>query len=155
MACDREAIMAALFERIASSHAWATSSRRLRIWQDVPASEQPAVFVTAGSQSTQYSDRGNPPISLLRATVYVYSRHDDPTQTPETQMNDLISAVEAALEKQPTEQAGPLGAPGGGWSTTLGGLVVYARVDGDVETDEGALGDQAVAIIPVVMLATG
>ena len=34
---------------------------------------------------------------------------------------------------------------------TLGGLVAHAWIDGVIETDEGVLGDQAVAIIPVVI----
>ena len=155
MALDREAIMAALHQRIADAYPWKTASRRLRLWQDLAASDQPAVFVTAGPQSARYSDRGNPALWTLSATVTVYARHDEPREVPEAEMNALITAVENALEKLPGEQAGPMGAPGGGWNTTLGGLVVYARVDGDVETDEGSLGDQAVAIIPVVMLATG
>jgi hypothetical protein len=35
---------------------------------------------------------------------------------------------------------------------TLGGLVNYCRIEGDIETDEGLLGEQAVAIIPVSIL---
>ena len=155
MALDREAIMSALYERIAGSYPWVTTGRRLLLWQDLAASDQPAVFVTAGTQSAVYSDRGNPVIWTLRATVTIYARHDEPREAPEAEMNALITAVEAALEKLSTENAAPLGAPGAGWNTTLGGLVYFARVDGDVETDEGSLGDQAVAIIPVVMLATG
>lgn len=155
MACDREAIMAALFERIAAAHPWATASRKLVVWQDLANVQQPAVYVTAGSQNASYRMPGLPPVWTLRATVLVYTRHDDPGEVPESGMNAAITAVETALEKLATEAAHPLDAPGTGWNTTLGGRVVYARVDGDIETDEGALGEQAVAIIPVVMLATG
>ena len=36
---------------------------------------------------------------------------------------------------------------------TLGGLVHDCRIAGDIETDEGRLGDQAVAIIPIEMMS--
>ena len=56
-------------------------------------------------------------------------------------LNPLLDAVVAAL------------APGGADlavnAQTLGGLVSHCWLAGKIETDEGALGGQAVAILPV------
>ena len=35
---------------------------------------------------------------------------------------------------------------------TLDGLVMGCRIDGKIETDEGALGAQSVAIVPITVL---
>jgi len=58
-------------------------------------------------------------------------------------LNPLLDAVEAALAPSATTGLQDLGLPA---------MVQHAYISGKVETDEGVLGDQAVAIVPVEIL---
>jgi hypothetical protein len=113
-----------------------TFGRRLVPWADVPPSEQPALYMLCANQTVTVEGRGIPPKRGLPVTLYLYSRNDD---GPAVQ-NDLLDAIEAALE------------PKGEESLTLGGLVSHCRIEGEIETDEGLLDSQAVAVIPISIL---
>ena len=58
-------------------------------------------------------------------------------------LNPLLDAVEAALAPAATTGVQDLGLPA---------MVQHAAIAGKIDTDEGTLGDQAVAIIPVEIL---
>ena len=76
--------------------------------------------------------------------VFVYAKAPDEATQPATVLNPLLDAIEAAP------------APGGeGTVQTLGGLAEHAWIAGKIETDEGVLGGQTVAIVPVEILAAG
>jgi len=135
---NRERIFQALAKRIEAIPGIRTFSRRLLHWSDVTASEQPALFMTSGNQSLVYEGRGMPPKHSLPVTLYLYNRNDDPAL-----QNNLLDAIEAALEPD---------RPNGEDTVTLGKLVSHCRIEGDIETDEGLLGEQAVAIIPISIL---
>lgn len=156
MALDRESLMVALQLRIrAACPVLTTVDRNLRLWGDVSASEQPAAFLVAGPQSPSYATANAPPVWTMQATLYLYARNDaDPRDPPGSVLNDLITAVEGALERVPADGAGG-SYPAVGFNTTLGGRCQRARIVGSIETDEGALGDQLVAVITIEMLASG
>lgn len=137
----REDIYSALFAivRTASQNAGAkTVSRKLRHWADVPAGEQPAIFqIQKGESSLQR--RGVPAKWTLNVDLYVYvNTTDDPDIAPSTLLNPIIDALEEVMP--PNEPDGP---------QTLGGLVSHCWITGNLETAEGVLGSQEVAIIPV------
>ena len=132
---SREAVYSALFARVSAAAGFATTSRRLQMWTDVPPGAQPALFQAQRSeQVTQVTNR--PPIWKFHVDLYIYAYATDNGVSPAIQLNALVDAVEAALA--PTFE-----------NQTLGGLVTYARISGQIQTDEGVLGQQAVAIIPV------
>lgn len=134
---NREHIFAALFQQLAIIPGIATASRRLRHWNDVPPDEQPALFLAQGDQIAS-SDHGMPTIWTMQADVYIYCHSgSDPDSVPSTDVNALLDAVEAALKPDYT-----------GYNT-LGGLVYDARISGQVETDEGLLGQQSIAVVPI------
>lgn len=136
---NREAIYQALFDKLAAVPGLKTKSRKLRHWTDVPAAEQPALFQAQGSQSA-VTTSGTATRWTLNADIYVYVKTMG-AASPATQLNNMLDAIETALAPDnPIKN-----------TNTLGGLVVHCRIDGTVETDEGNLGDQAVAIIPVVI----
>jgi hypothetical protein len=54
-----------------------------------------------------------------------------------------LDALEAALAPSPVTGIQTLGLPG---------MVRHVTISGKVETDEGVLGDQAVAIVPIEIL---
>lgn len=137
----RETIMAALFARLAAIDGLASSSRRLRHWADVPAEDQPALFLAQRTGGVVERVRGQPSRLTLRADAYLYVRTDEST-LPATILNDLLDAVAEALE--PESEAFPV--------QTLGGVVHHCWIDGEIETDEGTLGDQAVAIVPITII---
>jgi hypothetical protein len=112
-----------------------TFGRRLVPWADVPPSDQPALYMLCANQTVTVDGRGMPPKRSLPVTLYLYNQNDCPAQ-----QNDLLDAIEAALE------------PRGEETLTLGGLVSHCRIEGEIETDEGLLDSQAVAIIPISIL---
>ena len=138
----REPIYAALFARLAGAAAFTTTSRRLRHWSDVGAAEQPALFIVQKSETAE-QHRGRPVTWKALVDVYVYAQAPDEETPPASVLNPLLDAVEAALAPDPVTNV-----------QTLGGLVQHAWIAGRVETDEGALGGQAVAIVPIEILVS-
>jgi len=132
---DREAIFSALEKLIEAIPGVATFSRRLMHWTDVEADRQPALYMTASNQNVTINGYGLPPRLELPVKLYLYNQNRDPAQ-----QNVLLDAIENALAPKDEDVL------------TLGGLVSHCWIEGEIETDEGLLGDQAVAIIPVSIL---
>ena len=79
----------------------------------------------------------------LAVELHVYAHASDPYVAPATVLNPLIDGVEAALAPLPATGVQNLGLPA---------MVQHAYIAGKIETAEGVLRDQAVAIIPVEIL---
>lgn len=137
----RETIFGALFAKLQDIPGVVTTSRKLRHWSDVPSSERPALFMTELSQQVDRI-KGQPPKYIFPVELYIYVSSEGDTP-PSTILNPLIDAIEAALEHGPADTA-----------QTLGGLVSHCFVNGKIETDEGSMGSDAMAIIPVEIIAT-
>lgn len=135
----REPVYAALFALLSGAAPFVTASRRLRHWSDVGPAEQPALFVVQKSETAERR-AGLPAKWRASVDVYIYAHAPDDATSPATVLNPLLDAIEAAL------------APAGGAVQTLGGLASHAWIAGKIETDEGVLGGQAVAIVPVEIL---
>lgn len=140
---DREAIFSALWTLGSLSSAFATASRRLRHWSDVTPAEQPAIFMGIGPAEATNKVVGAATVWNLRADFYLYAQSSDPYTAPSTVINPLLDALERALAPDPVTGLNTLGLPD---------MVTHAWVSGRIETDEGLLGDQAVAIVPVEIL---
>lgn len=140
---EREAIYAALWAL--GSHAWsfASANRRLRHWSDVAAVEQPALFMSEKGGHAAVKALGAPIVWTLYADFYIYVHSSDPYAAPATALNPLLDSLERALAPSPTTGVQDLGLPG---------MVSHAYIAGKIETDEGVLGDQAIAIVPVEIL---
>lgn len=138
---NREAIFAALFALVSATPGVVTKSRKLLHWNDVSPSAQPALFQAQGKQTVgQPAANGLPTKWMLEATLYLYVNTQGATSPGEV-MNPVLDAITALLD--PT----PLGQP-----QTLGGLVQWVRIEGSIDTFEGTLGDQEVAMIPIRIL---
>lgn len=142
----REAIYAALWALAARSAGYATASRRLRHWGDVSPAEQPALFMSEKGGTGQSKAHATPIVWTLRADFYIYAHASDPYAAPASVLNPLLDALEAALAPSPVTGLQQLGLPE---------MVRHAHLVGKVETDEGVLGDQAVALVPVEILCVG
>lgn len=144
---NREAIYSALFAKFSAlttggTPAFKTASRRLKHWSDTPPTDQPALFQAQGTEVPTNTPGLNQAWEL-HATLYLYAHTQaDPAKAPAEILNPLIDAVVAALAPDPITN-----------KCTLGGLVQHAWIEGAIETDEGVLGDQAVAVIPLVIKA--
>jgi hypothetical protein len=137
---NREPIYAALFSAAAAASPSVTASRRLRHWSDVAAAEQPALFMVQKSETAQ-RHKGLPPKWVLAVDLFLYAKAPDDLSPPAAVLNPLVDAVEGVLAPvNPT------------LTQTLGGLVEHAWIAGKIETDEGVLGGQAIAIVPVEIL---
>ncbi len=86
---------------------------------------------------------GAPTVWTLAVELYVYAHASDPYVAPAMVLNPLVDGVEAALAPLPVPGLQDLGLPA---------MVQHAYIAGKIETEEGVLRDQAVAIIPVEIL---
>lgn len=139
----REPIYAAMFDLVAGAAGFVTAERRLRHWSDVAPAEQPALFMTQKSEAAATKTLGAPLVWTLNVELYLYAHSSDPQLSPAAVLNPLLDAVEAALAPAATTGLQDLG---------LAAMVQHAAIAGKIETEEGILGDQAIAIIPIEIL---
>jgi hypothetical protein len=139
----REPVYRALWALASGSAAFASSNRRLRHWSDVGPAEQPALFMSEKGSLAKVKALGAPVIWTLYAEFYIYAHSSDPIHAPASILNPLIDAIEGALAPAPATGIQHLGLPG---------IVQHAYIAGKIETDEGTLGDQAIAIVPIEIL---
>jgi hypothetical protein len=140
---DRELIYSTLWAIASRSSRFASANRRLRHWADVAPAEQPALFISEKGGEAVVKALGAPIVWTLYADFYIYAHSSDPYASPQTILNPLLDALERALRPDPATGIQNLGLPN---------LVRHAHISGKVETDEGVLGDQAIAIVPVEIL---
>lgn len=138
---NREAIYSALFALVSTTPDIVVKSRRLRAWADVSPAEQPALFMSQTGESA-VTQTNQPTRWFLNVELYLYAHTQNSQSSPASIINPLLDAITAKIS------------PSYGENQTLGGLVQYCRISGAIETDEGVLGDQAVAIIPIEILTT-
>lgn len=138
---NREAIYSSLFDLLSNAYSWATASRVLLHWSDCDRLQQPAMFmVQAGEQAIVQTRQ--PTVYQMNVQVYIYAHSQTlDGENPSQILNKLLDAVTAAMKPSRAAEV-----------QTLGGLVQYARIEGAIETDEGFLGEQAVAIVPITIL---
>lgn len=138
-----EPIYAALFARVSGAAHFVTAARRMRHWSGLTPAEQPALFMRQKSEFAAATTLGAPTVWTLLVDLYLYAHASDPYVAPATVLNPLIDAVEAVLAPLAATGVQDLGVPS---------MVQHAYIAGKIETDEGVLRDQAVAIIPVEIL---
>ncbi|MCI4680178.1 hypothetical protein K9U39_10980 [Rhodoblastus acidophilus] len=151
MTNTREAIMAALCACLAKAQfatpingcdTWAMLSRRVKLWSDVAAADQPALFVGEHGENVAYAGDSFPSKTTLNVDLLIYtSAGRDPDSTPARDLNVAIEALIATLAPDPK-----IG------RQTLGGLVQSCRVEGRVIKDPGDLDGQGFALVPVKIL---
>lgn len=156
-AVPRERIFVALFDRLKALPGFVSSSRIYLGWDAVEAALQPRLVMVKGDEIQIGTRKGMPPAWRIevKAIVLVRTTEGDPELPPSTQINELISAIETALVRTliegPAIDAPFQSNPSGTWGTSLGGLCVACQIEGDIITDEGALGHQGVAVIPIAI----
>ena len=139
---QREPVYSALFALIDTlrvNGVVKSASRRLLHWNDVPLEDQPAIFMAQGDQTPERKSWDLPPGWNLFVNVYIYVAVPD-GEAPAPVLNAVLDALEAALT--PTTPNNLL---------TLNGLCKSCFIADTIETFEGTLGSQEVAIVPIVI----
>lgn len=163
----RETVYAALFSRLNAlkgtnltavgtdaAQTIRTVSRRLKSPQEVPPTEQPAIFLCQVSEDVKPSPP-TPNKWTLKALLWVYV-YNDSDQGPAPYMNQMLDLIESALKPA------AMGVMNQGKNTlatftlgqTMTPLVEDCRIAGTIKTDEGWLGPQSVAIVPIDIITT-
>lgn len=138
---NREAIYAAAFAQLGAIPGFRTVSRRLKHWTDVPRVDCPAAYFVQRNEVCSVT-RGQPRQWMLNVDVilYAYAESTDDA-SPMVILNPLMDAVCARFNPDPVTG-----------TVTLGGLAYHSQVSGSIETDEGTLGELAVAVIPITIV---
>lgn len=144
----RELYYGALFNRLKTLEGAGvtTVSRRLKHWNDVPPEAQPYIGVAQVRERGSYNP-GRTEAWYLDLVLYVYvTEPDTDNGAPSILLNQVMDLINGALQPDNTNTN----------ACTLGGLFHYVRIaETGTDTDEGTLGAQAVARIPVEMLVVG
>ncbi len=138
----REQIYNSLFQLLSGVSGIKTISRKLMHYSDVPASEQPALFMTVGNQNVTQTT-GLPARYVLQAKVWIYTYTTDPSLSPSTAINNILDQIDSVFETPIVQD-----------HQTLGGLVDDCKISGEILTSEGSLGDQEIATFPIEILIT-
>ena len=152
----REQVAVALFNLISvavgSVVGLKTSARRIVMPADVAPGSTPALYQF---QTKEHYERepggliGIPPKRTMLFEHIVYVTDDAATvggvrNVPSTQLNTIMQAVEAAFPPDPNT---------GECTSTLGGLVLSARIEGDIDVQETRkIGGLSMLVIPVHVL---
>lgn len=149
----RAPIYNALFSQLAGtqdpvttlwSHGWVTASQTLRLWKQVGANEMPALFLALkGEVATPLGPSGIVTKWTIHMDAWVYVMHDGGPSHAMLVLATQLDRIEAAMKPAVGQER-----------QTLGGLVYSAKIQGDIETDEGSLGDQAMAVVPITIVVS-
>src|SRR5580693_3802329 len=141
----REQISVAFFDLIKSAASFTATSRRFVHWDQVNETQMPFLTMLKTGEVRGRQTEGLPTLTI-NAHVFVYlSAGMDPEDIPDTAMNALLDAIDAA--------ASPSGADAlDSNKQTLGGLVSHCYPLGPVFVDTGDIDGKAVAAIPFQIL---
>ena len=150
---DFEPVYAALFElteRIrwgaTQQHKMLTRSRRVKLFNEVPAESQPAVF-QAEHDETEAPRTGGIGKLTLGATWFVYWAVGGAADAvPTITANNILGGIRRALR--------PITADPGFHDRrqTLGGLAYSVRIEGQVFKDPGDLDGQGLLVVPIKII---
>ena len=145
MSATREHIATAFFALLTGATNFKATSRRFIHWDQVNDTQMPFLTMLKTGEVRARQTDGLPTLQL-NYHVFVYTSSGlDQDDTPETDVNALLDAIDAAV------------APGGadalnGNRQTLGGLVSHCYPLGPVFVDTGDVDGKGVVAIPFQIL---
>ena len=142
MSTRRELYYGTLADKLKAIPGVKTFGRRLLHVNEVPAGQQPAIFLAQTGQVPLYQP-GRTIMWELSADIYLYVR-DPKGKDPGPLMNPIMDAL-CEVFKPDNAMVN---------ACTFGGLCHKVEL-GQIATDEGTMGEQAIAIIPVTMTVVG
>lgn len=145
MRVSRKTISAALFEAVKAGYSWNFADRRARVPDDVPAFQQPAVFlIKPQERGEQPNGWGANRWTLQYYILIAFRAAGTPEDTPaEDQLDDILDAIDKVIT------------PVDGMPNTLNGLVTNVWISGPIEIDSPTLFEQCAIWVPVSVLVGG
>ncbi len=144
-ATSREQISIAFFDLIASAANFTATSRRFVHWDQVNETQMPFLTMLKTGEARGRQAEGLPTL-IINAHVFLYlSAGMDPEDVPDTAMNTLLDAIDAAVAPSGADVLN-------GNRQTLGGLVSHCYPLGPVFIDTGDVDGKAVAAIAFQIL---
>ena len=144
---SREQIDSAIYALIQGIASFQTSSRRLPTnWIETAPERQPALYLLHGQEVLEQNVQkmGGPLFSTINYTVVLMVHAGGQiNSTPMSRLNPIIDALVNVIHLTNGEKQ------------TLDGLVHRLVISGPIETDEGLLGDQAIAVVPLSVIVSG
>lgn len=143
----REANAAALYALVDSATGLvvdlATSSRKLRHYDDVSPPEMPALFQTQRPETHERGQANFPAKRTQHFELWLYTCDaQSPMVITSQQLNVMVDAIEDALRPSPLTNV-----------NNLGGLCQHAWIEGSVEYYENVTTDgKSIAVIQVAVL---
>lgn len=136
---NRKPVMDALFALLPTD-GYITRSRILELILKVEPERMPAQYLAhPGIEEPKHLAGGKKAAWTINPKVYVYvARLGD--QVPSDVLSERLDAIEAVFTPGPAFDA-----------ITLGGLVRHAKID-SITTDEGTLGEKAMAVVTLDVL---
>ncbi|MGE0105285.1 MAG: hypothetical protein AB7U64_23385 [Blastocatellales bacterium] len=140
----REPIMQALKAKLQTISGFRTVSRRLRMFDEVPAAEMPALFIVEPAETYVQGSEAVPEKTTLDVELWIYicDGKDNHTE-PVSVLNGLLDDIDAAL-RPPGPPYKPI--------QNLGGLVSHCWIEGQVEKTPGDIDGIGLARIPLKIL---
>jgi hypothetical protein len=153
---SREIVMEAIFAKINAmtfgsqingASTWLYTSRRLKLWNAVDPTQQPACFLVTHQETDEYRGLGLER-RRLNLMCWCYSRSGDANAVPpnlgQTDLDTMMESFEqafgpAAVDNFSTNQC------------TLGGLVYFVRIEGKVFKDPGDIDGQTLLLVPLLV----
>lgn len=153
---DEEAIFKELSLRMAlvtwtragdpTVHSFITKGRRVKLFADVPQTEQPACF-QAEHYTTEGQVTGMPYKTILEANWIIYQCvATDKSMDGAIENNLILGGVRKALAPKPSDV---------GFHdrrNTLDGLVHHCFISGRIFKDPGDIDDQGMIVVPIKLL---
>lgn len=137
---NRVRVNAALFNEMKELTGIKTLTRVLKHWSDVDLRQMPYVCLARGNDTPQQEHK-LPTRWTLNNWIYVYVARRNADEAPTAVLDEVLDKIDSLFHH-------PSGAP-----NNLGlDEVERCWISGAIETDEGSLGDKAVAIIPIETL---
>lgn len=151
MLVQREQIMTALFARVSAvtfsravngSLVFKTTSRRVKLWSDVPPESRPAMYMVERHESPTFQAENQPAKQTMMVDIFVYTSAAG-VSAPASDINVILDALDAALAPSAGERV-----------QTLGGIVSHCRQEGQIFKDPGDLDNDGMIMYPIKIMAT-
>lgn len=141
---DREAIFKALFEVGTRAYQWnGAPSRRVKLWTEVPSEMRPAFFQQEAPNEHYEWKNSSVPIVTMDAAWIMYTNAKDKVGSIE--VNKILNGIHNALMPS-GKDAFTVG------KQTLGGLVYWARIQGDILREPGDLDNDGLIRVPIKII---
>lgn len=124
---------------------WVSTSRRLKLFNAVDPSTQPALFMVQHKEGYQNRGPGTPPRRYLDIGLWCYAPTSDPSVIGDDILDSFEQGIEAVMVPDNPQRN----------ELTLGGLCFWCRItrdEGLFIRDPGDIDGQALLVLPVRIL---